>query len=264
MDRMGPANGPANASKEKEEKMNRKLKALGLALVAVFAMSALASAAQADGTPEYFHSSFEETVLTGNSVEGATGDQVFTPKPEGAAITCHTASFEGKADGTANGNTYTTAEEVTVHPQYSSCDKFAGQNVTVNTHKCHYDLSPTTEGESEMATVSIVKCPSATNKETGEGPIEIIVEGLATIKIANQALPKAVAYENVGGHVRVNATATGIAFTCAPALACALGGVPSSGSEGTYTGDVTVRGYEYLGGTTGGYEEGAEATVSQG
>jgi hypothetical protein len=44
--------------------------------------------------------------------------------------------------------------------------------------------------------------------------------------------------------ITVEATVRGISWTCSPAFICGLGGIPSSGTDGTYDGNTVVTGYE--------------------
>src|SRR6187397_102313 len=99
--------------------MIRKSKAIGLALIAVFAMSALvASAAQA--TPVF------TTSVSPVSVH-ATGEKIgeeFTV--DGVTTVCEVSHYTGTA---TNGSS-----TLTMHPTYTGCVlKGVGINVTVNT-----------------------------------------------------------------------------------------------------------------------------------
>ena len=125
--------------------MIRKFKALGLALVAVFAMSAVvASAAQATaGTLTTFPAG--KTVI---ATAEQTAEHEFVLKDHEAEpgkfanTKCKKAVFTGTA-GVATG-----ATSVTAHPVYTECTAF-GQNATITTTGCDYLLkigTPTADG----------------------------------------------------------------------------------------------------------------------
>src|SRR5262245_58717455 len=129
--------------------MTRNLKALGLAFVAVFAMSAIA--ASAAHATEYFHQHEEHTIITAANVgTGHTGANEFTIAP-GLTIKCTTAKFEGTevelekhVEPLTTGTTW-TKESLTVTPTYSECTAF-GFPAIVTHEECHYKLfAATTE-----------------------------------------------------------------------------------------------------------------------
>ncbi len=115
--------------------MIRNLKALGLALVAVFALSAMAaSAAQATG-PEFWTG-------TGNTFEHGTvratfdtGKQVFTSKPLGAKVRCD--EVHGSATLAAPSNEL-TAENLAFTGNCLTASVFP---TTVNTNGCHFTFT---------------------------------------------------------------------------------------------------------------------------
>jgi hypothetical protein len=245
--------------------MIRNLKALGLAFVAVFAMSAVAAtAAQA---AEEFHSHAEETVLTGH----ATGVLHFTTRPEGVRLVCNYATFEGVQNGTNSEDGTYTSPTATVYPQYFStnasdekvpCDGLGGsENVTVRSNMCHYVFHAETD-EAGMAQIDLV-C-----ENEGEA-IESEVAGVV-IDIPPQELPSGVHYNNLNTaetnekHIEVETTATGIHWVCtASAFICNIGFGGTEGSEGTYNGTVTVQGFTGEGDetTTDGYEHGEQVGI---
>lgn len=101
--------------------MKLNIKVLGLAVVAVFALTAVgASAASA----AEFHSQAESTSLTGTQ----TGNHVFNAA--GAKITCKKASFTGTQTGK-------NATSVTMGATYGECS-FLFFSVSVNMNGCSY------------------------------------------------------------------------------------------------------------------------------
>jgi len=194
--------------------MNRKFKALGLALVAVFAMSALASAS---ASAEDFHSSTTPTSIKAHS----ESNQVFVAT---STITCTTGEFTGTQVGT-------TADELTIHPVYTNCNSsFGGNPTTVTTEGCNYLFdSDLVNGH---ATVKI---------ECEAGKFITIDNSLCKIYIGAQTVSQGVTYTNLNeeSEVTVNATATSIDVAKKEGSLCFL-----VGSTGTYTGNSIVKGFE--------------------
>jgi len=107
--------------------MNRKLKALALALFAAFALSAMtASSASASG--ETFHSDGDHTILdvTQDGTEGSsTGQQIF--ETTAGKLSC--TGVEASITLTA-----TTTGEITAVPTYTKCNKIEGGAEGLTTH----------------------------------------------------------------------------------------------------------------------------------
>jgi len=211
--------------------MTRNLKALGLALVAVFAMSVVgASAAQAAS----HH--FDGTV--GDALEAhALTTQIFKPVTgEPKQFECTEIKVAGKVEEA-------TATSVTVEPLYSGCTAFTPPETTVSAsvkpNGCHYRFTGvTTTGNptgGEHATVDVI-CPEG--KE-----IEIRVTGLnlKCSTVPAQEVKDAVRYEedssNPEGAVIVKATAHGFESKTVESLA---GCGTETHTNGTYVGEATV------------------------
>ena len=116
--------------------MIRNLKALGLALVAVFAMSAVAaSAASATST---FTTDSDNTTLTAT----ALGNQVFTAG--GSSVSCKEVSIDNTTTGT-------TATSITAEPTYSGDCTITVEGSTfeakVDPEGCAYIFTAATETE---------------------------------------------------------------------------------------------------------------------
>jgi hypothetical protein len=192
--------------------MIRKLKLIGLVMVAVVAISAVASGtAQAD---TFTSEGNVNTVVTGNQ----EGTNVFTV--EGSKVECTTAHFA------AVGETSSPTETVVVHPEYSGCKAFTFLNATVTTTGCNYALNA-------AGTVTI-GC-TGTNKIT-------IVGGTCEATVGSQGPLSGISYENVnGGQVKVktNVTTVGVTKT-KDGIACPLGGTGSA--TGSYVGNVVAEG----------------------
>lgn len=164
--------------------MNRKFKALGLALFAALALSAVvASAAAAEG--EY---TAAEYPTTGTATSGL-GNDVFTT--EGGTVEC-VSHFEGTLTAASS--------ELTVKATYSSCKAFGFASATVNMGSCDYlfttpVLIGTHEGPPVNHTWTIpaphVKCTNAANLVT-------IIAGNCEVKIGE--------HTPTGGHILATAT----------------------------------------------------------
>ena len=204
--------------------MTRNLKALGLAIVAVFAMSAMAaSAAQAE--PKTFHTEEAHTLLEGI----ATTNQEFNVAAGNLVCT------EGIFHGTSS---VATVDEQTVEPTYKKCHGPLGE-VTVDMNGCHYLLTvdPAT-GTPTTGTVHI-NCPTK--------PIEVTA-GICTVTVPSQTVG-GITYVNEGSgssrDVKVTANATGIHYI-QHGIFCPGNSFSSSKTftNGTYKGSVTVKGFD--------------------
>ena len=219
--------------------MTRNLKALGLALVAVFAMSAMA-ASSASATDVFTSVNSPETIT------GTSENNIFEiTVGGGVAINCTTASFHGNINNKDSQVTVTAAYNGTigVKPHTTHCGSDLG-TLDINMNGCAYWLTGETTGEDPKgggkkdATVW-VECNPSTN--------EIIIKATelgVTLKVPAQTPTEGgVVYTNeAGGKVKVTATATGITWTCEPKLACNLGLGGTEGNNADYRGDVEVHG----------------------
>jgi hypothetical protein len=128
--------------------MIRNLKALGLALVAVFAMSSLvASAASAATLPD------TDAIVTQTANYTLTGEQEGTPNKftlAGQAVECTTAKVTAHVANT------TVTEVTTTAPTYENCT-YAGQAATVKMNECGYLLTGTTKTDEDAK--ADVDCP---------------------------------------------------------------------------------------------------------
>jgi hypothetical protein len=195
--------------------MTRNLKALGLALVAVCALSALvASSASAAG--ERFHSEVEPTILTGTNV----GNHIFHAGE--TTIECTGATFRGTSK-------LKTEATLTLHPTYSGCT-FLGEPATVDTTGCNYVFSSETVGGVMPAEI---ECTSGYS-------IKVTAPG-CTLSFGAQKNTGGLTVTNEGsGTTRSTKTVsnTGATFTKSGSL-CFL----VSGTTGTYTGTTIVKGF---------------------
>lgn len=231
--------------------MTRNLKALGLALVAVFAMSAVAaSGAQA----ESFHSHAEHTTLTAKG----TSDQTFTIT-NSLSFTCKKMSARGDITGTASGGGLFTNANATVRPFYEECKASNGDVVNVTTTGCHYRLNAETDANGHGK--AFIECGTGAIKinDPSNGCTVSIPTGEPTEKgvhYTNEANGGGTNEETIAGE----ATVTGIHFTSN--FICQLGGVPKEGNETHYVGSFTVEGFKYESGNTEeGYVHGPQVGI---
>jgi hypothetical protein len=202
--------------------MIRNFKALGLALIAVFAMSAVvASAASA----AEFKSEAATTFIQGKQ----STENVFTVNSR--TVKCTGAEFTGKQEGTSVVNLNG------IHPTYTGCTAF-GLESTVTTTGCNYDFT------ASSATAGAVKV----NCEAGKN-IVVNAAGVCIVEIGTQTPAGGVDYTNQGSgtsrSVLVTSTAKEITATVTgPLLTCGTNGVRTNG---TYTGTVSTKGYKNAG-----------------
>jgi len=210
--------------------MNRNLKIVGLALVAVLAMSAWATASA---------SAFTKFASVGNVNVAVTADQeasaqhVFTV--DSATVKCTTAHFATMGEVTS------PAATIEVHPEYSGCTAFGFVNASVETKGCDYVLHAS-------GTVDIVQ---GAGTETCN---RILVHGgTCTVEIkpiaANTGLGTA-SYENLtGGKVKILANVSGITVNkTEDGVLCPLSG--TGPGTGTYKGNTIASG-THLGSAVG-------------
>lgn len=217
--------------------MNRKLKALGLAFVAAFAMSAVvASGASA---AETFHSDGHHTILDAESI-GAAG-QVFKTTVD--TLKCTGVSV----DGTTN---ETETHELTATATYSGCSAVGLKLTTrVTMTTCDYKFTSTLVEHTGQKHAEVhIEC---TNPED-EIDIEALFLGAyrQCVKVPPQTpTTPGVTYSNGGSgsteDIVVKATVEGIKYT-----EVGICGSNTVHNDGTYEGEVTVKGTDTEGNHT--------------
>jgi hypothetical protein len=205
--------------------MNRKIKALGLALVAALAMSAVAaSASQAE-----FHSSAAHTILSGSQV----GNHVFTVGGGFGAIECETANFSGSS-------TKVTEADQTITPEYKGCFDSFERTVHVNMGGAQYTFT-SPAATTGNANVHVVGGPITISVTSGAGAT------ICTVTIKEQTNNNIV-YHNLGGTngVTVTTNTNNVkATTSGGFLNCGVSNGEHTG--GTYTGHTTMKGVNTAG-----------------
>ena len=132
--------------------MIRNIKALGLALVAVFAMSAMAaSAAQAEG-PDFTAGGYTATIT---ATRDGTTKQTFTSGPLGGKVRCNEVG--GTATLSERGNAL-KSEGLTYSGE---CKALGLLPVTVHTNGCSYEFTVETTVSATTSTGSVhLACPT--------------------------------------------------------------------------------------------------------
>jgi hypothetical protein len=214
--------------------MTRNLKTLGPVLVAAFALSAL-TATSASATTHTFKSDGIKTHLTAE----AKSQQVIELKTnDSKQLKCGKVSFQGTTEGKE-------VSSITVTPTYTECgiylesgEKFADFFFHMN--GCHYVFrGETTESTTpgEHATFEI-EC----DKEGGAIETRVTALTLKCIAIPPQKV-HGVRYTNAGASptdITFDITVHGLKSTTISSPFCSG---PETHTTGTYTGEVTVKGY---------------------
>lgn len=210
--------------------MTRKLKVFGLAVVAVLAMSAVAASA---ASATYSFTAPEGPVF-------ATGAQttvnVFTTGA--GTVECTTANFKGTQSAASS-------SDVTITPEYSGCTAFSIATTDVKMNGCTYTFTTPTVEKSATEFEGVpphIVCPAGSQIEIT--PTSIF-GSICTVKIAAQTPTGGnIKYVNGPGNgtttrdTTVTAAVTGIHYTSTGGLCGA------SGTNGTYSGAVTLKGYK--------------------
>jgi hypothetical protein len=194
--------------------MIRNFKALGLAVVAVLAMSAVvASAAQAEATTAQFTAATYPTTFEGTNTAGS---EVFTT--EGGKVEC-ASKFTGSMSAASQ-----TSE---AHPTYTGCKAFGFLTATVNTEECNYLFHVTTKtGEGKYQAHADVVCPAGQSIKVSASTCKIEIKGQTGLTTVN--------FENSSGDLKVLANVGGIAYTVTQdGIGCPFNGTGAK-TGGTY------------------------------
>lgn len=170
--------------------MSRKIKALGIACVAVFALTAI-SASSATAASAF-------TVGTGGTK--IDGTQATTQKlalgAGGTIVKCTTSTL--KATVSAG-----TVTELTAIPLFGGC-ALAGVTATIETHSCTFTITNT--ATAFTANVDLTNCPSTAGI--------VINTAFCTVTMSNQGPLSSVTLSNNGGSP-ADVTATLLVFNIA-------------------------------------------------
>jgi hypothetical protein len=189
----------------------KRIKIIGLALAAVFAITAVAAASASAFTT--FKAAKYPVEVKASQI-GTNIFEIGTSKVE-----CTTAAFVGTATADAS--------SIVVHPTYSGCTAFKFVGATVTTTGCNYELFASGK-------VSIV-C------ETGK-KIEIVA-GSCTVKVGAQVGLEEVSYKDIAGppkEIEVTNKVAKIAYESNKGTGCP----PNNTEEAKYTGKEKAKGVE--------------------
>lgn len=200
--------------------MTNKLKVLGLALVAVFAMSAVA--ASAASANQFMSEGGGSTTVTATQV----GEHVFTV--DGASVTCEVATFSSV------GEVASPATSVKVSPNYEECTAFTFFTAKIQTEGCYYNLHVGATGGIEYTGSLDLECE--------EGHEIVIAAGTCEAKVAGGQEFSGIGYANAeGGKVTIAAEVAGIAVNkTKDGFLCPFSG--KGAAEGTYEGTTLAAG----------------------
>jgi hypothetical protein len=185
--------------------MIRNLKMLGIALVAVFAMSASAASAASQG------------ILTSDGPVSLTG----TESEEGFLITfsptlkyyCHTHYVIGGVNMTPHGFTSTPVKTLTIAPQFSECEMDNGGTETPATftmNGCDFVLH-IGEGEAgKYGTTLDFVCPAGKEIEFHAYSNATHATTICTFKLSAQTGISGATVSNGGGGIKLGGTFGGI------------------------------------------------------
>jgi hypothetical protein len=213
--------------------MTRNLKALGLALVAVFALSAVAaSAASAEGVIT------SDGSVTLKGTETGTGQNKF--EAFGATVECPGSTFTGhKINVTPHELIPNGANAVTINPTYVNC--FEGTSpLTIDMNGCDFTFhGASLVSAGTYSVLTDIVCPIGKSIErTG---------GFCTIKIPAQTNKAGLHLTGTGSGTSNDLDLTG-SITTLHATAC--GGLLST-NEAKETKDLTIKGFNGAGTETG-------------
>jgi len=197
--------------------MNRKLKTLGLALVAVLAMAAI-SAASASAALEEFHAGSASGSVKGINV----GEETFTVTA--GTVRCKVAEYNGTFSAS-------TVKTQVVKPTYKECTAFGFVETPIDVNGCEYRFNQPNSG---VGTVDIINCTK---------PLEVTAFN-CTVTVGNQTGLTSVTYTNVAGSpddLLIHTNITNIKYTQDPKNFPQC--TSATHTNGTYTGTNTVRAF---------------------
>jgi len=234
--------------------MIRNLKGIGLALIAVFALTALvSSAAQAEVT---FTAGANPAVLTGEQIKTSEHtDHTFTVGSR--VITCESAIFEGTSA--------TPAKSLTIEPTYSLCTATGGLPATVTMNECDYVFNQPVfnAGAGDYTGTVNLKCPAGKRVEVhiySSAANHAAGSSICTVTVLPFENLGSNTYQNIAGnpdHVHVTTEVKNIPVEIhGSALLC------GSGTTSVYTGATTVKAYKDEAETGKPYKHGAQVTAT--
>jgi hypothetical protein len=198
--------------------MNRKLKALGMAIAAVMAFAAFAGSASA----AEFHSEVAHTQISGAQVK----TDVFTTNA--GTVKCSEATYSGTQ------TTGVTSTQVTAEAKYGGCTAFGFVGATIHMNGCDYLFT------SNPNPYLHILCPA--------GKVIEVTTPSCVITVPAQTVNSGVTYVNVPGngtttrHITVQVALSGLTYTQDPGPFPGCTGGGGTFTNGTYTGEATIKG----------------------
>jgi hypothetical protein len=178
--------------------MIRKLKTLGLALVAIGAIGAVIASAASAGT---LHLGANPSVITAHSEKSQVHIATIPGGGGSFNIPCETATFEGTAF--QGGPQTQTLHIALVTPTFSSC-KIGGTAATVQMNGCKYTATGT-EQPANTFQIDIVGCTSGKQVQ--------VKTALCTVDMPMQNNLSHIVAQNIGGvskEITLEATVAGV------------------------------------------------------
>jgi hypothetical protein len=219
--------------------MIRNLKALGLAMVAVFAMSAVAAAA-AHAEFAHFKADSTSTFVKIHATQDPTGgaEQVFTTNF--GEVNCDILTATGTSDNTASSVTLDSISYTADYFEESNACEAFGLEATINFNGCEYVFhAGTYDGEGMSTGTADLVCPPG--KE-----VEINAAGLCVVSVPGQTGLGNITYQNGGGTPQDVTVEANVGVGGGKAIRYSGAGLLCSGTfeNGTYTGKATVTAVE--------------------
>jgi hypothetical protein len=236
------------------------LKALGLALVAVFAMNALAASAASAQTQGFATSTGPFTISATETGAKGSGSNAFTAFS--TKIECFGSTYVGHKVGSTAELIPSGSKEATITPNYNEkeCRAFVPEELdaTVEPNNCDFVLhvGETTEKAGTYGVSADVVCPAGKMIHVSVWPLgtkeHLSTNRLCTYMIPEQKGLKGAHLTNTGGFpddIDVTGTFTNI-FVKREGL-CLLDGKGKETKEGKFDIDVTAKGTTASGVNTG-------------
>jgi hypothetical protein len=235
--RAGPEEWARCANRFERKKMTRNLKVLGIALAAVFAMSAVAAST---ASAQLGKITADGPVTLKGTETGAALENSFTVTVLGSttALTCPGSTYTGHTKATTpHKPLHLNATEVTVTPHYKQpCEDNKGnKDVTVNMNGCDYVFRDATTTGGVAGTFGIVVdivCPA--------GKVIEVTGSVCTVKVGPQTgltgfhlthTPSPADDIDLSGTVNVAVTACGLNVTSVYHADVTIKGVSEAGSD---------------------------------
>jgi hypothetical protein len=214
--------------------MTRKIKALGLAFVAIAAMSMAASggaqAAELHATQGVTAAIFGQQLT----------QHLFTI--DAGIVKCNQATFEGLATG--GGQTQTTAQELQVTGTYAQCN-ISGLAATVDMNGCKYTITGAGQAANTVQ-VDITGCTA--------GKVITVTSATCTVTVPEQhSLTGHIVFTNipeptaVPHDVQANITISGITYQTHGTCPNTVSDHTATTTTGTYSGQATFQAREHKG-----------------